>query len=285
MDFVGNATPLDEDDIELEAKRLGCESAVIRAVCDVESGGSGFLRDGRPKILYEAHVFSRLTDAKYNRSHPNISSRQWDRSLYGAPGAHQYDRLDEAIELNRRAAMESASWGKFQIMGFNCKAAGYPNVEVYVTAMMDDEANHLTAFGNFCNSNNITRDLIRKDWEHFALRYNGAGNVPNYSRKLAAAYRKHARNDPPPSPIPIPKVLKKGDKGTAVVALQQQLVRLEYPIRVDGDFGSQTESAVKIFQDEHGLKPDGIVGPITQAALKEADTIGGPMSMTMVMDD
>lgn len=33
----------------------------------------------------------------------------------------QYERLNEAIKLDRTAALESASWGMFQIMGNRCK--------------------------------------------------------------------------------------------------------------------------------------------------------------------
>jgi peptidoglycan hydrolase-like protein with peptidoglycan-binding domain len=36
---------------------------------------------------------------------------------------------------------------------------------------------------------------------------------------------------------------------------------------VDGDFGPQTELAVKEFQRRVGLDPDGIVGPLTRAQL------------------
>jgi hypothetical protein len=43
--------------------------------------------------------------------------------------------------------------------------------------------------------------------------------------------------------------------------------RLCYPIRVDGDFESQTQWAVKRFQAAKGLAVDGIAGPRTQAAL------------------
>jgi murein L,D-transpeptidase YcbB/YkuD len=136
--------------------------------------------------------------------------------------------------------------------------------------MMDDEANHLIAFGNFCNSVGITRDLITHDWTHFALRYNGPGNVQNYSRKLADAYRHRSAIIPTPSPLPQPETLKRGDKGIAVLQLQQQLIKLGYAIRPDGDFGIQTESAVKVFQQEVGLTVDGMVGRKTRVAIERA---------------
>lgn len=57
-------------------------------------------------------------------------------------------------------------------------------------------------------------------------------------------------------------LLKKGSSGADVSALQQKL-----GIHVDGDFGDDTETAVKKFQQAHGLKVDGVVGDETWKAL------------------
>src|SRR5688572_2769844 len=145
-DFKGAATPLTAADIQAAADQIGCHCAVIDAVCEVESGGSAFLRDGRPKILFEAHVFGRLTGGRWTRSHPGISAPSWNRALYGAAGAHQYERLEEAAELDRFAALQSASWGRFQILGSNFRMVGYDDIEDFVTDMCDSEAKHLEAF-------------------------------------------------------------------------------------------------------------------------------------------
>src|SRR3954463_7321072 len=112
LEFAGTATPLTEEAIAAAADRLRCPRAAIEAVCEVESAGSGFLPDKRPKILFEAHIFGQLTNNRWTRSHPGISAPRWDRSLYGATGAHQYDRLAEAIQLDRFAALQSPSWGR-----------------------------------------------------------------------------------------------------------------------------------------------------------------------------
>jgi hypothetical protein len=57
-------------------------------------------------------------------------------------------------------------------------------------------------------------------------------------------------------------VVKRGDRGTAVRRIQQEL-----GILADGVFGAQTERAVRRFQLSHDLVADGIVGPITRGAL------------------
>lgn len=268
MDFAGSATPLGQQDIDNEAVTLGVESAAIWAVCDVESAGSGFLPDKRPKILFEAHSFHTLTNGRYDRSNPNISSSTWDRSLYGASGAHQYDRMSQAISLNRIAALESASWGRFQIMGSNFKICGWADVETFVKDMMASELNHLKAFAGFCKSNGIINDLKTHDWSHFALRYNGPGNVPDYAGKLQSAYLRHAAMSPSKTPTTGSTTLQSGSTGPAVMTLQHELISAGYHLDPDGDFGPATNAAVIDFQSKHHLQADGVVGPATQAALK-----------------
>jgi N-acetylmuramidase len=165
----------------------------VWAVCDIESAGGGFLPDTRPKLLYEAHLFGRLTQHRWDQTHPNISSPTWNRALYGAPGARQYDRLAEAIALDRDAALQSASWGMFQIVGMNFAACGFASVEDYVAAMCESEAAQLAAFAAFCAHEELASLLAAQDWTQFALRYNGPGEAANdYAGRLAAAYHRRA---------------------------------------------------------------------------------------------
>lgn len=79
-----------------------------------------------------------------------------------------------------------------------------------------------------------------------------------------------SHEDPTPAPDPDPEkgypTLKKGSKGEYVQLLQSKLVNKGYDIGssgVDGIFGSKTETAVKQFQQDWGLKVDGIVGTQT----------------------
>lgn len=64
--------------------------------------------------------------------------------------------------------------------------------------------------------------------------------------------------------------LRKGDKGDKVSYLQE-LLNDAYPnenIAVDGIFGTATLTAVRAFQYDHGLDPDGVVGVKTWMALE-----------------
>lgn len=58
--------------------------------------------------------------------------------------------------------------------------------------------------------------------------------------------------------------------GDDVAALQTQIIELGYHLtRADGLFGSATATALRSFQRDYGLVPDGICGPATLLALRQ----------------
>ena len=61
--------------------------------------------------------------------------------------------------------------------------------------------------------------------------------------------------------------LSKGSKGEEVKKLQSALNRAGANLTVDGSYGTKTEQAVRNFQEDHGLKVDGLAGPQTMEAL------------------
>jgi flagellum-specific peptidoglycan hydrolase FlgJ len=73
-----------------------------------------------------------------------------------------------------------------------------------------------------------------------------------------------------------PGVLREKGHGAAVGALQSDLAALGITARdgsaihADHHFGPHTKEAVEAFQTAHGLKPDGVAGPATMAAIGEA---------------
>jgi peptidoglycan hydrolase-like protein with peptidoglycan-binding domain len=67
------------------------------------------------------------------------------------------------------------------------------------------------------------------------------------------------------SPLP---VLRPWDQGQAVAELQELLCAHGFPLRIDGDFASKTETAVKLYQKHHALRIDGIVDAKTWASLR-----------------
>ena len=194
-----NAPAITEQDMQLAAMRLGVPTANLKALAAKESGRASFSRAGRPVILFEAHWFSRLTGRRYDRSHPHISSPRWDRKLYARHMPGRYGRLADAAALNIDAALSSASWGKFQIMGFHWQNLGYASPLQFALAHVSSEANHLDALVRFIEAhklNKALRDCRPNDPAScivFARRYNGSGfRQNNYHARLAGLIARYA---------------------------------------------------------------------------------------------
>ncbi len=81
--------------------------------------------------------------------------------------------------------------------------------------------------------------------------------------------------EPSADAVPADAVLRPGDSGDSVTALQEALQTLGYdPGEVDGKYGDATEQAVVAFQQSKSLTADGIAGPKTIAAINEALSAG-----------
>ena len=63
-------------------------------------------------------------------------------------------------------------------------------------------------------------------------------------------------------------VLRPGDRGDDVKALQRLLIAAGATVTADGSYGPATEAAVRAYQTARGLDVDGVAGPATHAALK-----------------
>lgn len=184
---------LGPEDFRRAADRLGVDVPSVQAVAQVEAPNGGFLPSGEPTILFERHVFSKRTGGRFDKSHPHISNPK--PGGYG-PSSTQHARLAEAAALDRTAALESASWGKFQIMGFNHQAAGYMTLQGFINAMYVSEGKQLDAFVSFLKNDRggaMQRALKAKDWATFARLYNGPAYAEhNYHGRLRDAYRELA---------------------------------------------------------------------------------------------
>ena len=183
---------LDGSDLARAAKQLRCDRAALEAVAEVEAAGSGFLPDGRVKVLFEGHWFHRYTAGRFDASYPALSFAKWTRAHY-ADGAGEWQRLSCAMKLDRRAALLSASYGRFQVMGFNFAICGYRTVEGFYAAMRRSEGAHLDAFCAYVERNGLADELREHRWADFARRYNGPEYRRNdYDGRLARAYAKHS---------------------------------------------------------------------------------------------
>ena len=185
LDFYNNDIINDDDYLEA-ASELSCEARAIKAVALTETGNTGSYYkftdhdDAVPSILFERHKFSRLTNGRYDNSHPEISN-----PINGGYGQYreQYRKLMTAYSLDKEAALKSASWGKFQILGLNHSSAGFANVMDFVRSLSKSEKFHLKAFVSFIKSDTHLLNAIRnKDWTAFAIGYNGPRQIGYDSR-------------------------------------------------------------------------------------------------------
>jgi len=198
-----NTKLLSEQNLIDFSNQFNLELAVVKAVNEVESNGKGFLIDGRPKILFEGHIFWRELEKRginprsyMNSNNQDILFENYTRKYY-VGGTAEYTRLEKARNLGqdkkiKDAANSSASWGLFQIMGFNALSIGYKSVDEFVEKMNQNEGEHLKAFGLFLEKNNLLSILRNKNWASFALKYNGPAYKTNkYDEKLMRAYHKY----------------------------------------------------------------------------------------------
>jgi hypothetical protein len=187
------------------SKQSDIPVAEIRTVDEVESAGSGFLTSSqRPKLLFEGHYFYKQLKRhglaqKAAKLQPTLCYPTWTSRFYvGREG--EYVRIAKATELchhfgiSDAAALNSASWGRYQIMGANYRLAGYDSVEAFVEAMFQDEMRHLEAFAEYINSSMLDDELRQHRWAAFALAYNGPGyKRNNYHIKLPNAFARFSR--------------------------------------------------------------------------------------------
>lgn len=195
------------------AARLGVEVAAVLAVNEVESLGAGFLDNGKPKILFERHIMYRqLAQARTPEDNtaalqahadelaatqPNLVNR---RPGGYAGGTAEHQRLAHARLIDDTCALESASWGAFQIMGFHAVRLGYASVQEFAAHMAKDENEQFEAFVRFLEADPaLLKALKAKKWAVFAKGYNGPDYQRNlYDTKLERAYQRHAAGYPVP---------------------------------------------------------------------------------------
>jgi hypothetical protein len=239
------------------ATGLAVGPAKLWAVIDVESNGRGFRPDKLVTMRREAHI---------------ARSKYGFHSIGGDPNS--YDLFMQDLERNEDATLLSASYGMFQIMGFNHGACRVGSVRLFVELMRASEASQLNLFCQYVRSsyNGRTLEALRNgDWAQFASDYNGTGYRANaYDEKLAERYIARlnwlAAGGKPARPV-----LRKGSNSQETLELQRLLNKVHgaQPVYEDGIFGPGTEDAVVDFQRAYFLVADGVVGERTWAKLEE----------------
>jgi hypothetical protein len=251
--FTGAATPLSAQGIQACADKLSVKPAELWAVLQVETRGCGYFADRRPAILFERHIFSRRTQGRFDQQAPDLSN---PKAGGYASGPAEYPRLERARALDARAALESASWGLGQVMGYHASDLGYGSVEQFARRMMASEDEQLAAMATFIQHNGLDKALRNHDWAAFARVYNGAGYAKNqYDKKLATAYQRLTTHGLPDLTV------REGQLLLLFLGLS--------PGVVDGAFGEHTKKALNQFQSQHQLPTTSSFEPATLEALRK----------------
>ena len=187
-----------ETDFQAAAARLGVSVPAVKAVATVESNGGGFLPDGRVKVQYEPHVMYRQLASNFDRAradkelvaHPDLVAKK--AGSYQPLDKEDKDMNRAAQLIDRTSALESASWGAFQIMGYHWKTLQYTTLQGFINDQYT-AAGQLETFMRFIQADpSLLRALRGKGWATFARIYNGPGYAANkYDTKLAAAFKQY----------------------------------------------------------------------------------------------
>lgn len=271
--FNGAAHKIEDIDLPRLGYEIGVGEDEIHALIDVEAAGNGFDRLGRPKMLFEPHVFYRNLPPGKKRDlavSMGLAYRTWRPNNYPADS---YPRFLKAKEIDETAAFKASSWGMGQILGENAVSIGYDSPQDMVEKFKESEADQLEGIIRFIRANHLDDELRSHNWAGLARGYNGPNYAVNgYDTKLEKAFNKWSKiPDTPWVPSandnrPERSVIGRGSRGIDVQSWQSILLNWGSdlgPWGADGVFGNSTEKATKEWQKAHGLKPDGVVGPLT----------------------
>lgn len=191
--FVNKSAPaVTPQDIAQIAARLGGLPRQVAAVAKVESAGGGWDDAGRLKALFERHyAWRRLQVIIPLLSNPTPGGYTIDADKDGINDS--WEKVADLAMRSPLAAFESASWGKFQIMGAHAKSLGYVNAIEFVWALSRGEAAHYDALARFIEVNGLRKAFQRLSTDYrtcteFARGYNGKGQK-GYDHRLAEAMR------------------------------------------------------------------------------------------------
>jgi hypothetical protein len=160
-------------------------------------GWIGFLVSGKTKIRFE--------DAQWNQRCSLLVNVPASNAKEGEEG--EWKRFVLAARVDLKAAIESTSFGRWQMMGFNHKEAGYPVGYDYYIDMLVSEHRHLDAFTVFVKNKSSLRNAMEKTLtevplklttcEDMAAGYNGRKwrkYNPYYASDLLAYFNAYKSN-------------------------------------------------------------------------------------------
>jgi hypothetical protein len=189
------------------SERLDVPKSSLLAVLMVESYGEPFGPDGRPIIRFENHIFH----DRWGKKNPDLydqhfrfatepGDKRWHNHWFRVdPNGewihlHQkssdsqkieWEAFDFARTLDNDAAINSASFGLGQVIGFNAEQSGYDDLSTFVEDMNDIRLQVLAMVEFIRNGKTMLEALWERDFYKFAREYNGPGQPEYYGNRIA----------------------------------------------------------------------------------------------------
>jgi len=195
--------PITDADYIAAAKELGIDVALMKAIGKNESNGSGFYGEGKAKILYERHYMYNLLakQKQYGSAKAMELQKECPTIVHKSPNVIRtgsFTKLKKAKEIDVGCAIQSCSWGRFQVTGDNYRWASYSTPQELEMAMNTCELLHFKFFVAYLkNKKGMLKALSDKDWEEIAYIYNGPQwktHNPKYAGNLQENYNYFKNN-------------------------------------------------------------------------------------------
>ena len=192
----GNGCNINDNDYATTAKDLGVEKEVLMAIASQESKHTSFKAVKQATILFERHkMYWLLIKKGYTKASVDALSKKYPSIVNKSDGGYNdmtsYEKLKIAKSIDYDCAIQSCSWGKFQVMGFNY-ANLYSSPRELEKAMNMCELQQFKYFVSYLkNTSGMVDALKNKNWERIATLYNGPNwknQNPEYANNIKRYY-------------------------------------------------------------------------------------------------
>jgi hypothetical protein len=206
-----------EEQYKTMATQLDVEVAAIKAIVMQECSGIPFENNGLPKIRYERHRFYALLQLRHQLQEAaaiKLAHQKGEKKKvtpfknpypqfpdlcfptpggYGSDGLHQYEKLTQAAELDFDVAIQSCSWGGFQILADVYASCGCATSFEFANKFISGSDGQMMIFVLFMKNVKPAgvKALRARNWEGVASAYNGSywkKSNPDYASNLHKFY-------------------------------------------------------------------------------------------------
>lgn len=184
------------DAMTVMAKQAEINPAALLAVAEVESGGRALYDvDGQkePAIRFEGHYFDRRLSGRirdYARKN-GLSAPEAGKIANPKSQGGRWLLLERAMGLDKKAALESTSWGLGQVMGAHWEWLDFASIDALVAEARGSVVGQVRLMLRFIEKAGLVEVMRACDWRNFARRYNGPAFARNnYDTRMAAAYQR-----------------------------------------------------------------------------------------------